>query len=112
MSLPLTTNQQASLRGRSVIVGVTGGIAAYKTCELVSTLAQAGGDVTVLMTQAATRMVTPLTFQALSGNPVYTSMWEHKESHDPQHIALARRADAMLVAGRGITRWQPPADRA
>ncbi|MHC4976181.1 MAG: flavoprotein [Planctomycetota bacterium] len=98
MSLPLSAEQQEALRGRAVIVGVTGGIAAYKTCEVVSTLAQAGVDVTVVMTDAATRFVSAMTFEALSGNPVYTSMWEHKESHDPQHIGLARRADAMLIA--------------
>ena len=61
-------------------------------------LAQAGADVTVLMTTPATRFVTPLTFQALSGNPVYTTMWEHVESKDPQHIALADRTEVALVA--------------
>jgi phosphopantothenoylcysteine decarboxylase / phosphopantothenate---cysteine ligase len=98
MSITLSAEQQSRLRGSSVVVGLTGGIAVYKMCEVVSTLAQVGADVTVLMTQAATRFVTPLSFQALSGNPVYTSMWEHKESSEPQHIALARRADAMMIA--------------
>jgi phosphopantothenoylcysteine decarboxylase/phosphopantothenate--cysteine ligase len=84
--------------GRRVIVGVTGGIAAYKTAMLVSRLAQAGADVTVCMTEAATRFVTPLTFQALSARPVYTSAWEHIEAKDPQHIALARTADIAVVA--------------
>jgi phosphopantothenoylcysteine decarboxylase/phosphopantothenate--cysteine ligase len=84
--------------GRRVIVGVTGGIAAYKTAMLVSRLAQAGAEVTVCMTEAATRFVTPLTFQALSARPVYTSAWEHIESKDPQHIALARTADIAVVA--------------
>jgi phosphopantothenoylcysteine decarboxylase/phosphopantothenate--cysteine ligase len=65
---------------------------------VVSALAQAGTEVTVAMTEAATRFVTPLTFQALSGRPVYTSQWEHIESQDPQHIALARSADVMLIA--------------
>ncbi len=86
------------LRGARIIVGVTGGIAAYKTATLVSRLAQAGAEVSVLMTPAATRFVTPLTFQALSGRPVYTSAWEHVESHDPQHITLARSAHAVIVA--------------
>lgn len=81
-----------------MIVGVTGGIAAYKTCTLVSRLAQAGAEVTVLMTEAAARFVGPITFQALSGRPVYTSAWDHVESHDPQHIALARAAHAAIVA--------------
>ncbi len=84
--------------GRRIVVGVTGGIAVYKTATVVSHLAQAGADVTVLMTPSATRFVTPLTFQALSGKPVYTTPWEHIESADPQHIALATRADLCLVA--------------
>ncbi|HVZ95045.1 MAG TPA: flavoprotein, partial [Phycisphaerales bacterium] len=79
-----------ALRGRRIIVGVTGGIAAYKACTLVSRLAQAGAEVTVCMTDAATKFVGPLTFQALSARPVYTSAWEHVESNDPQHISLAR----------------------
>ena len=85
-------------RGARIIVGVTGGIAAYKACTLVSRLAQAGAEVTVLMTDAATRFVGPITFQALSGRPVYTSAWEHVEASDPQHIALAKAATAAVVA--------------
>jgi phosphopantothenoylcysteine decarboxylase/phosphopantothenate--cysteine ligase len=84
--------------GRRIIVGLTGGIACYKIAYLVSRLVQEGDAVTVAMTEAATRFVTPLTFQALSGNPVYTNQWEHVESKDPQHIATARRADAMIIA--------------
>src|SRR3954468_22945093 len=76
-------------RGARVLVGVTGGIAAYKTAMVVSRLAQAGAEVTVAMTEGATQFVAPLTFQALSGRPVYTSSWEHIEAQDPQHIALA-----------------------
>jgi phosphopantothenoylcysteine decarboxylase/phosphopantothenate--cysteine ligase len=79
-------------------VGVTGGIAAYKTCQLVSRLAQSGAQVTVAMTPEAARFVTPLTFQALSGRPVYTSAWDHIESSDPQHISLARACRAAIVA--------------
>ena len=86
------------LQGKQIIVGLSGGIACYKVCHVVSRLAQQGATVTVAMTDAAARFVTPLTFQALSGRPVYTSQWEHIESHDPQHIALARGADAMLIA--------------
>ena len=81
-----------------VIIGVCGGIACYKVAHVVSRLAQAEVEVTVAMTQAATRFVTPLTFQALSGRPVYDSQWTHIESSDPQHISLARRADLMLIA--------------
>lgn len=83
---------------RHVLVGVTGGIAAYKTATVVSRLAQGGVRVTVAMTEAATRFVTPLTFQALSGRPVYTSPWDHLESSDPQHISLARSLSAAIVA--------------
>ena len=83
---------------RRVIVGVTGGIACYKVAHVVSRLAQDGIEVTVVMTESATRFVAPLTFQALSGRPVYTSPWEHIESQDPQHISLAGCADAMLIA--------------
>lgn len=83
---------------RRVIVGVSGGIACYKVAQVVSRLVQGGVDVTVAMTEAATRFVGPLTFEALSARPVYTSQWEHVEAHDPQHIALARQANLMLIA--------------
>lgn len=83
---------------RRIIVGVCGGIAAYKACTLVSRLAQGGAQVTVAMTEAATHFVGPVTFQALSARPVYTSPWQHTEAHDPQHIALATSADAMVIA--------------
>ncbi len=91
-------SEPGSLDERRVIVGVTGGIACYKVAHVVSRLAQDGIEVTVVMTESATRFVAPLTFQALSGRPVYTSPWEHIESQDPQHISLARAADAMLIA--------------
>lgn len=83
--------------GKRIIVGVTGGIAAYKACIVVSRLAQAGAGVTVVMTEAATRFVGPMTFQALSGSPVYSSPWEHIESSDPQHISLASAAALAVV---------------
>jgi len=87
-----------SIYGRRIVLGVCGGISAYKSAAVTSKLAQAGADVTVLMTEAATKFVTPMTFQALSGKPVYTSMWEHIESDDPQHISTAREADLVIVA--------------
>ncbi|MCH7545494.1 MAG: hypothetical protein IID30_03715 [Planctomycetes bacterium] len=86
------------LQGRRIIIGLSGGIACYKVATVVSHLAQAGAEVTVVMTDAATRFVTPLTFQALSGRHTFTSQWEHVESQDPQHISLAREADLMLIA--------------
>lgn len=93
-----TDAETADLTGRRVLVGVTGGIAAYKTCTLVSHLAQAGAEVTVAMSEAATKFVSAMTFQALSGRPVYTSVWQHTEAHDPQHIALASRTEVAIVA--------------
>ncbi|MCC6678873.1 MAG: hypothetical protein IT436_17230 [Phycisphaerales bacterium] len=87
-----------AVKGKTIVVGVTGGIAAYKTATVVSRLAQAGAKVTVAMTDAAVKFITPLTFQALSARPVYTSQWEHIESQDPQHISLASAADLAVVA--------------
>lgn len=87
-----------SLEGRRVLIGVCGGIAAYKTCSVVSALAQRGAEVTVAMTDAATRFVTPLTFQALSGRPVFTSQWEQFDQADPQHVRLADGLHLALVA--------------
>ena len=86
------------VEGRRIVVGVTGGIAVYKVCEVVSRLVQAGAEVSVIMTEAATRFVSPMTFQALSGRPVYSSPWQHIESQDPQHIQLAYSADCMVIA--------------
>ncbi len=96
MASPPTPTTQTP--GPTVIVGVTGGIAAYKSAMLVSMLVQAGCEVTVMMTDAATRFVTPLTFQSLSGRRVFTSLWEADDRPDAQHIALARSAGLMIVA--------------
>lgn len=86
------------LDGRRVLVGVTGGVAAYKSVALVSRLTQAGAQVSVVMTEPATKFVTPLSFQAISGRPVYTDMWQHIESQDPQHISLASSLDLAIIA--------------
>jgi phosphopantothenoylcysteine decarboxylase/phosphopantothenate--cysteine ligase len=86
------------LRGRRVAVGVGGGIAAYKMAAVVSTLAQAGCETHVLMTEAAQRFVTPLTFEALAGRAVHTSVWEQADRSDPQHIRLARTVEILLIA--------------
>ncbi len=96
MTAPSPTS--TDLSGRNILLGVTGGIAAYKTASLVSKLAQSGAIVTVAMTESATRFVTPLTFQALSAQPVYTSPWDQIDAFDPQHIALADRMDLAIVA--------------
>ncbi len=97
-----TSPQSLPLRNRHILVGVTGGIAAYKTCELVRRLQDQGATVQVVMTDAATRFVTPTTFQALSGRPVYTSAWESAHQSAPPnampHIDLTREADLIVVA--------------
>jgi phosphopantothenoylcysteine decarboxylase/phosphopantothenate--cysteine ligase len=79
-------------------VAICGGIAAYKVADVVSKLVQAGAGVSVVMTDAAQKFVTPLTFQALSGRPVRTSTWDLQDSSDPQHISLTEKADLLLVA--------------
>jgi phosphopantothenoylcysteine decarboxylase/phosphopantothenate--cysteine ligase len=87
-----------TLKGKEIIVAVCGGIAAYKVADLVSKLVQSGAGVSVVMTDAAQKFVTPLTFQALSARPVRTSTWELQDSSDPQHISLTERSDLLLVA--------------
>lgn len=88
----------AALKGRRIAVGVCAGIASYKVCGVVSTLAQAGAEVTVAMTPDAQRFVTPLVFQSLAGRPVLTSAWESAQPADPQHIRAAAALDAFLIA--------------
>ncbi|MEW6356880.1 MAG: bifunctional phosphopantothenoylcysteine decarboxylase/phosphopantothenate--cysteine ligase CoaBC [Planctomycetota bacterium] len=86
------------LQDRKIVCGVTGGIAAYKTAELVSDMAQRGADVTVIMTESALRFVTPLTFQTLSHNPVITSLWEDRDPSKPIHISIAETAELIVIA--------------
>ena len=81
-----------------IILGVTGGIAAYKSAELIRLLTAEGATVRVVMTQSATAFVTPLTFQALSGNPVHTELLDADQENAMGHIHLARWADRILVA--------------
>ncbi len=83
------------MKGREVLIAVTGGIAAYKTAALVSQLRQAGAGVSVIMTRAATKLVAPKTFEALSGRPVATAVFG-RGAHP--HIETARQADVMCVA--------------
>jgi phosphopantothenoylcysteine decarboxylase/phosphopantothenate--cysteine ligase len=86
------------LQNKQILVCVCGGIAAYKVCDVVSKLAQAGAQVTVAMTKEAQNFVGATTFRALSNNPVYTDLWEAVDLKDPNHIRLARNADLVLVA--------------
>jgi phosphopantothenoylcysteine decarboxylase/phosphopantothenate--cysteine ligase len=87
-----------ALKDKEIILAICGGISAYKSADLCSKLVQAGAGVSVVMTDAATKFVAPLTFQALSGRPVRTSTWELQDSSDPQHISLTEKADLMIVA--------------
>jgi phosphopantothenoylcysteine decarboxylase/phosphopantothenate--cysteine ligase len=87
-----------NLQNRSILVCVCGGIAAYKVCDVVSKLAQAGASVSVAMTAEAQNFVGATTFRALSNNAVYTDLWEAVDLKDPNHIRLARSADLILIA--------------
>jgi len=86
------------LAGVHVLLGVSGGIAAYKSAELVRRLRDAGAEVRVVLTENAARFVTALTFQALSGHPVRTSLWDESAEAAMGHIELARWADEILIA--------------
>jgi phosphopantothenoylcysteine decarboxylase/phosphopantothenate--cysteine ligase len=86
------------LQGKCVILGVTGGIAAYKAAELLRLLVKAGAEVHVVMTRSAQEFITPLTFQTLSGNPVHTELFSLIQEQEIGHISLADRADLLLVA--------------
>jgi len=87
-----------SLAERRIVLGVSGGIAAYKSCELVRRLRDLGAHVRVVMTENATRFVTPTTFQALSGEPVRVSLWDESAEAAMGHIELARWAERVLIA--------------
>lgn len=86
------------LKGKRIALGVTGGIAAYKAAELVRLLVKQGASVQVAMTEAATHFVTPTTFQALSGNRVFTDQWDSGVANSMAHIQLSRDADVLLIA--------------
>lgn len=86
------------LTGKRIALGVTGGIAAYKAAELVRLLIKQGASVQVVMTEAATRFVTPVTFQALSRKPVFCDQWDPRMANNMPHIDLTRDADALLIA--------------
>ncbi len=92
------SSNQADLQGKTVVLGVSGGIAAYKACELVSRLKKAGAQVHVIMTAAAAEFVRPLTFQTLSANPVATDTFGSVKYWEVEHIALAKQADLFVIA--------------
>ena len=86
------------LAGYEVVVGVCGGIAAYKVCSVVSDLVQRGAGVQVAMTKAARKFIGPVTFQALTARPVFRTMWRSHDDRGQQHIQLTESADLMLIA--------------
>jgi len=87
-----------SLLHKKIVLGISGGIAAYKSAELARLLMQEGASVQVVMTEAAAQFITPVTMQALTGNPVYTNQWDARISNNMAHIELSRAADAILIA--------------
>src|SRR5688572_14883393 len=87
-----------ALQGKTVVLGLSGGIACYKGAELVRTLVKEGAAVRVVMTEAAREFVTPLTLQTLSGHPVATSLFDLGQESEIGHIRLADEADVLLVA--------------
>ena len=86
------------LQGRNIVLGVTGGIAAYKAVDLCSKLVQAGATVDVIMTEAATRFVTPLPFQTISARPVSVDMFQLLRDTEMAHISLSAKADVLVIA--------------
>jgi phosphopantothenoylcysteine decarboxylase/phosphopantothenate--cysteine ligase len=86
------------MHGREILLGVTGGIAAYKSADLCSKLVQVGARVSVVMTAAAGRFIGATTFEALTGRPVLRDLFEPREHFVGEHIGLARRAEVMIVA--------------
>ena len=95
---PVELPQLPGLNELRVVLGVCGGIAAYKSAELVRLLIKQGCDVQVVMTESATRFITVATMQALSGRPVYTDQWDERQPNHMPHINLGREADAVVVA--------------
>jgi phosphopantothenoylcysteine decarboxylase / phosphopantothenate---cysteine ligase len=86
------------LAGKHFVLGLTGGIACYKAAELCRALVKEGATVQVVMTEASEQFITPVTMQALSGRPVYTSQWDAREPNNMPHINLSRESDAILIA--------------
>jgi len=86
------------LQGKHIVLGLTGGVACFKSAELCRELIRQGATVQVVMTEAACQFITPVTMQALSGRPVYTSQWDGREANNMPHINLSREADAIVLA--------------
>jgi phosphopantothenoylcysteine decarboxylase/phosphopantothenate--cysteine ligase len=86
------------LAGKHIVLGLTGGVACYKAAELLRALIKSGASVQVVMTKAACHFITPVTMQALSGQPVYIDQWDNRINNNMAHIDLSRHADAILIA--------------
>ncbi len=85
------------LQGKNIVIGITGGIAVYKVCQVVRSFKKLGANVDVIMTEHATKFVAPLTFETLSNRPVVCDMFAHTEHWEVEHISLAKKADLFLV---------------
>ena len=94
----MVAEMNSKLTGRTILLGVTGSIAAYKAAEITSRLTEAGAQVYPVMTAEACRFLQPLTLQVLSRNPVSSDLWQEGSGWQPGHIELADRADLLLVA--------------
>jgi phosphopantothenoylcysteine synthetase/decarboxylase len=92
------TKASSPVSGKSIVLGVTGGIAAYKAADLASKLTAAGAKVYTVMTENACKLITPKTFEALTAMPVFTTMWTQPEDFKIKHIDLALAADIVVVA--------------
>ncbi|MGH2350483.1 MAG: bifunctional phosphopantothenoylcysteine decarboxylase/phosphopantothenate--cysteine ligase CoaBC [Chloroflexota bacterium] len=93
----------ASLAGKRVVLGVTGSIAGFKAAQLCSTLVQAGAEVDVILTEAAQKFITPLTFQSLTRRPVYTDLWDVLPDLSSAHVELGARADVLVICPASAT---------
>jgi len=87
-----------NIKSSKILIGVTGGIAVYKVCSLATSLLKEGAEVRVVMTDSATKFVTPLTFQALTNKPVYHDLWNQHDQNSVEHIDLAHWPDVVVVA--------------
>ncbi len=86
------------LADKTIVLGITGSIAAYKAADIASKLVQAGASVEVVMTESAIRFIAPLTLRSITGRPVVTSMWELSSEFSIEHVALAEAADVVVIA--------------
>ncbi len=87
-----------SIKNKNILLGITGGIAAYKICDLINLIRKEGANVKTIMTEAAQKFITTLTIQTLTGNPVYTDMFDTITKTDIEHIALANWSNIILIA--------------